>query len=86
MLPPPTQTSSLQQQQQATSSSSMNANLDDPYLIDMIKLADERITQLQAELDESKQAREILDTKLSNFKSQVNHKHCELFCFVCLKN
>lgn len=66
MLPPSTQTS-----QQSTTSSSLNANLDDPYLIDMIKLADERITQLQTELDEIKQAKEILDNKLSNYKSQV---------------
>ena len=61
MLPPSTQTS-----QQSTTSSSLNANLDDPYLIDMIKLADERITQLQTELDEIKQAKEILDNKHKN--------------------
>lgn len=67
MLPPPPSSGS----QQSTTSSSMNANLDDPYLIDMIKLADERITQIQTELDDTKQSKEVLETKLSNFKSQV---------------
>ena len=43
----------------------------DPYMIDMIKLADERIEQLQSELDVFKQNAEILDTKVSNYKSQV---------------
>ena len=48
------------------------ASADDPYLIDMIKLADDRITQLQMDLDETRQAKEILDTKLSNYKNQVS--------------
>ena len=47
-------------------------NPDDPYIIDMIKLADERMIQLDAELEGMKQCKEILDTKLSNFKSQVS--------------
>jgi hypothetical protein len=55
------------------STSSLNANLDDPYLIDMIKLADERITQIQTELDEYKQSKEILENKLSSFKNQVSN-------------
>ena len=37
----------------------------------MIKLADERITHIQAELDEYKQSKEILENKLSSFKNQV---------------
>ena len=57
----------------------------------MIKLADERITQLQTELDETKQAKEILDNKLSNYKSQVRLHLIIYFedffiLFICLRN
>ncbi len=45
---------------------------DDPYTIDMIKLADERLGQLQMELDECRQTKEILESKLANFKVQVS--------------
>ena len=45
---------------------------DDPYIIDMIKLADQRMTQLQCELDETKQYRDIIDSKLTNFRNQVH--------------
>ena len=37
----------------------------------MIKLADDRIHQLQTELDSFKQTNELLDTKISNYKTQV---------------
>jgi centrosomal protein CEP135 len=43
----------------------------DPYMIDMIKLADERISQLQSELDSSKQSLDVLENKVSNYKNQV---------------
>jgi hypothetical protein len=46
-------------------------SLDDPYVIDMIKLADERIARLQSDYDMSKQTVELLETKLSNYKNQV---------------
>jgi hypothetical protein len=46
-------------------------SLDDPYVIDMIKLADERIGRLQSDYDMSKQTVELLETKLSNYKNQV---------------
>jgi hypothetical protein len=45
---------------------------DDPYVIDMIKIADERISQLQCDLDMSKQSVDLMDTKLSNYKNQVS--------------
>lgn len=78
MLPPSQPTS-----QQSTISSSLNAHLDDPYLIDMIKLADERINQLQTDLDEAKQSKDILENKLSNYKSQVRQvDEFRLFIFV----
>lgn len=51
---------------------------DDPYTIDMLKLADERMSQLQAELDDCKQAKEMLESKLTNFKAQVS---TVLFCY-----
>lgn len=43
----------------------------DPYIMDMIKLADERIEQLQLELNNLKQTNEIIERKNSNFKIQV---------------
>jgi centrosomal protein CEP135 len=46
-------------------------NGNDPYLIDMIQLADERIIQLQTESEKANQSVEILETKLSNYKNQV---------------
>ena len=47
-------------------------NAEDPYIIDMIKMADNRITQLQTELDDCKQSKEITETKLTNFKTQAS--------------
>lgn len=47
---------------------------DDPYTIDMIKLADERMGQLQVELDDCKQAKEMLESKVANFKAQVSRQ------------
>ena len=44
----------------------------DPYVIDMIKLADERMAQMQADLEASKQAQEVLENKVASFKSQVS--------------
>jgi hypothetical protein len=44
----------------------------DPYIIDMVKLADERIAQMQTDLDNFKQSNEILETKVSNYKNQVS--------------
>ncbi len=44
----------------------------DPYIIDMVKLADERIAQMQIDLDNYKQANEIVETKVSNYKNQVD--------------
>jgi hypothetical protein len=64
MLPEPTSLNSLQHRQ-------FTDNSADPYMIDMIKLADERIEQLQAEYDSCKQAKEILETKVFNYKNQV---------------
>ena len=56
------------------SSSSRNiVNCDDPYIIDMIKLADQRMMQLQKELDETNQYKVIIDNKLTNFKNQVSY-------------
>ena len=46
-------------------------SVDDPYIIDMIKLADERIAKLQSDTDMSKQSIELMETKLSNYKNQV---------------
>lgn len=60
MLPPPSPTPSSQH------------SSNDPYIIDMIKLADERLSQLQADLDNFKQSNEILENKVCNFKNQVN--------------
>ncbi len=55
------------------SNSSRNiVNCDDPYIIDMIKLADQRMMQLQKELDEANQYKVIIDNKLTNFKNQVS--------------
>jgi len=75
MLPPSQPTS---QQATTSSSSSLNEHLDDPLLIDMIKLANERINQLQTDLNEAKQSRDILENKLSNYKSQVNNRDREI--------
>ena len=61
----------------SSSASSQDSNrltprpLDDPYVIDMIKLADERIAHLQSDFDMSKQTVELMETKLSNYKNQV---------------
>ena len=59
----------------SSSASSQNStsprSLDDPYVIDMIKLADERIARLQSDFHMSKQTAELLETKLSNYKNQV---------------
>ena len=44
----------------------------DPYIIDMVKLADERIAQMQSDLDNLKQSNEIFETKVSNYKNQVS--------------
>ena len=38
----------------------------------MIKLADERMAQMQADLEASKQAQEVLENKVASFKSQVS--------------
>jgi hypothetical protein len=73
MLPPPTSSGGS-----STTSSSSGcscggvSSATDPYIIDMIKLADERICQMQTELDTIKQTNEILDTKVSNYKNQVS--------------
>ena len=80
MLPPSQPTS---QQATTSSSSSLNEHLDDPFQIDMIKLANERINQLQTDLNEAKQSRDILENKLSNYKSQVRQvDEFRLFIFV----
>ena len=47
-------------------------DINDPYIIDMIKLADERITQLQSELNEMIKSKEAIETKSTNLKSQVS--------------
>ena len=46
----------------------------DPYVIDMIKLADERMAQMLAELEASKQAQEMLENKVASFKIQVSNE------------
>jgi hypothetical protein len=59
---------------------SLNVPLaNDPYIIDMIKLADDRICQLQNDLETIKQTNEILETKVSNYKNQVRQK---AWCFI----
>ncbi len=62
----------------------------DPYIIDMVKLADDRISQLQHDLDNLKQSHEISETKVSNFKNQVRiclnlfsyYDNLDLFFFI----
>lgn len=74
MLPPPNKTcstSSLASNGSSGSSGIGASCASDPYVIDMIKLADERISQLQTELENYKQSNEILENKVSNYKSQV---------------
>ena len=74
MLPAPSSSSSSSSSSTSSAASNSSNHLaptNDPYMIDMIKLADDRITQLQAELDSFKQHNEILDTKVSNYKTQV---------------
>ncbi len=44
----------------------------DPYMIDMLKLADERISKLQGDLDSFKQTNEILESKVASYKTQVS--------------
>ena len=55
----------------STHSQSVSSASDDPYLIDMIKLADDRIAQIQSELDEMKLGKEMLEGKITNYKTQV---------------
>ncbi|RMZ96883.1 hypothetical protein BpHYR1_028812 [Brachionus plicatilis] len=74
MLPPPTKTcstTSLASNGSSGSSGIGQSCASDPYVIDMIKLADDRISQLQTELDNYKQSSEILENKVSNYKTQV---------------
>jgi hypothetical protein len=71
MLPAPSCSSGSSASSSHSHSANHLAPTNDPYIIDMIKLADDRITQLQAELDSFKQANEIMDTKISNYKTQV---------------
>lgn len=76
MLPP----SSLSSSNSSLSSGNNNHGpSSDPYMIDMIKLADDRILQLQNDLDSFKQSNEILETKLTNYKNQVFKKLTEFF-------
>ena len=53
-----------------------NVEVKDPYIIDVVKIADERIQELEALLNQSKQSGEIWEKKCSNLKYQV----CD-FCF-----
>jgi centrosomal protein CEP135 len=79
MLPPTSSGSSSSSSASSSSSSgcscTTNSNFissaNDPYIIDMIKVADDRITHLQNELENFKQTNEILETKVSNYKNQV---------------
>jgi hypothetical protein len=53
----------------------------DPYIIDMVKLADERIAQMQIDLDNYKQTNEIIETKVSNYKNQVDKNFYDRFIY-----
>jgi len=58
---------------QNSNSPSYVVSPDDPYIIDMIKLADQRMAQLQKDLDETNQFKILIDNKLINLKNQVRH-------------
>lgn len=75
MLPPSAKTCSSTSLASNGSSGSSGIGVScasDPYVIDMIKLADDRISHLQTELENYKQSNEILNNKVSTYKTQVS--------------
>ena len=53
---------------------------DDPYVADLLQVADSRIAELEKLVEEYKDRNEISDRKLANFRQQV----CS-FIFSCLQ-
>lgn len=45
---------------------------DDPYVADLLQVADTKIAQLEAEVSQLEDEKEILDRKLKNFRQQVS--------------
>ncbi|CAF1055145.1 unnamed protein product, partial [Didymodactylos carnosus] len=45
--------------------------IDDPYIIDMVKVAEDRVAELEIDVQNQKEIKEALETKLTNYKYQV---------------
>lgn len=76
LLPPPVATNLNSSTTISAANHRPNVEVKDPYIIDVVKIADERIQELEALLNQSKQSGEIWEKKCSNLKYQV----CD-FCF-----
>ena len=76
LLPPPVATNLNSSATISAANHRPNVEVKDPYIIDVVKIADERIQELEALLNQSKQSGEIWEKKCSNLKYQV----CD-FCF-----
>ena len=46
--------------------------VNDPYIIDIVKVTEDRVAELEIQLQEQKQQTDELETKLTNLKYQVS--------------
>lgn len=46
--------------------------LDDPYIIDIVKVTEDRVAELELELQKQKQYTDEIETKIANLKYQVS--------------
>ena len=56
---------------------------DDPYVADLLQVADSKIAQLEQEVARIEDEKEVMDRKLKMFKQQVSHHWNHLILFVC---
>ena len=57
---------------------------EDPYIADLLKIADDNIAKLKAEVELANEEKEALEGKIFNLRKQVNiskYKHDWLTCF-----
>ena len=46
--------------------------VNDPYIIDIVKVTEDRVAELELELHQQKQYRDDIETKMANLKYQVS--------------
>ena len=50
--------------------------VNDPYIIDIVKVTEDRVAELELELQQQKQYRDEIETKMANLKYQVSIIQC----------